>query len=162
MLGALRKRIRAGKIRNIKVLESGYGRIPLPRESVDVVFSCWSFPSHSDNWERDLGEVKRVLKRGGKIILVDNYPGGEFYRIKKKTLEPEFFSKMTSFTNGLRKWLVSKGFRYNVITILDEFGSKKNVEKLCAPFFGYELATYLLARDRTGFRIQLSVFYWKK
>lgn len=162
MLRGLRRRIRSGKIRNIRVLESGYGRMPLPRESVDVVFSCWSFPAHSKNWERDFKEARRVLKRDGKIILVDTYSGGEFYRIKKKVQDPEFFSVIKKFRSGLHKWLLSKGFRYKVLNIVNEFGSKRNVEKLCAPFFGYEMATYLLARDRTGFRMQVSVFYWQK
>ncbi len=162
LLRVLRKKIRSRKIRNIRVLESGYGRIPLPRESVDIVFSCLSFPAHSGNWERDLKEAKRVLKKGGEIILLEAHPSGEFQRIKKKLQKPEFYSKMNRFMYDLHKWLASKGFKYRVINIVNDFGSKRNIENLCAPFFGYELATYLLARDRTGFRMRLSIFRWKK
>lgn len=162
MLKILRRKIKSKKMKNIRVLESGYSNIPLPNESVDLIVSLWSFPAHSSSWERDLKEARRVLKKGGEIILIDSNYGGEYQRIKKKVKDPEFTSKLTEFNKNMHKWLASKGFRYSIIKTLSEFGSKRNVEKACGPFFGYEISTYLLARDRTSFHLNISVFYWKK
>jgi len=166
MIRILRRKIKAKKIRNIKILESGFGKIHLPKESVDIVLSVWSFPAHSKNWEKEFKEVKRVLKKDGKIILVDNYYGsGEHIKIKKKTLKvtnPFMYSQLDKFSRNLHKWLISKGFKYKVINTLVNFGSKRNVEKICVHFFGYETAVYLLARDKTSFNMKVSIFYGEK
>lgn len=58
--------------------------------------------------------------------------------------------------------MLSKGFRYKVIDTLVNFKTKPNVEKIAGPFFGYELAAHLLARNKVSFQVRLSVFKWKK
>lgn len=162
MLKILRRKIKAKKIKNIKPIESGFNKIPLPKESIDVVTSLWSFPVHSNNWERDLREVKRILRMDGKTVLIDTHYSGEYHRINKKVHEPDFFPSMEKFNRDFHKWMELNKFKHKIITILIDFGSKRNVEKLCGPFFGYEVSTYLLARDKTSFHLNLSVFYGKK
>ncbi len=166
MIRILRRKIKVKKIKNIKILEAGFEKIPLPKESVDVILSVWTFPAHSKNWETDLKEVKRVLKKDGKIILVDSYYGsGEHIKIKKKTLKvtnPVLYSQLDKFSRFLHKWLISKGFKYKVINTLVNFSSKRNIEKLCPHFFGYQTAVYLLVRDKTTFNMKVSIFYGEK
>ena len=158
MLRVLRRLLRSRGKRNVRVLHSTYSRIQLPRESVDVVVSVWSFPAHSKNWDKDLREVKRVLKPGGMMVLLDNYHGGEYFRIKEKMPTPFF----KDFNYDLHEWMRKQGFKRKVVSTLMNPGSKRNVERLCGPFFGYDLSTYLLARDKTCFEMKLSMFYWKK
>jgi ubiquinone/menaquinone biosynthesis C-methylase UbiE len=164
MLKLLRRKIRAKGIRNIRILESDYRKIPLPKESVDIAFSVWSFPHNSAVWEKDLGEIKRVLKPGGRMVFVDNYyGGGEYVRMKRAVNESAVMTRrMERFSRGLHRWLVYRGFRYKVIDTLMDFGSKRNVERLCGPIFGYDKATYLLARGKTSFGMKVSIFYGKK
>ncbi|MBL7160447.1 MAG: methyltransferase domain-containing protein [Candidatus Aenigmarchaeota archaeon] len=162
MLRILRKKIKAKKIKNISILKSPFKRIPIPSESVDLVVSVWSFPTHSKNWDRDLREVRRVLKKNGKILVFDTYHGGEYYRMRKKFHNPELFSSLENFKRDLRKWMVSRGFRYRILDVVADFRTKLNVERVCAHFFGYELATHMLARDKVIFGMKVFMFYGGK
>lgn len=158
MLTILRGKLKRKGIKNVKVLCASYSKIPLPKESVDVIFSVWSFPAHSKNWDKDLREGKRVLRPGGSMVLIDNSRGGEYVNIKKKLPTPFFLD----FNYDLHGWMRSHSFKKSTVITLMDFGTKKNVEKLCGPFFGYDLATYLLARDKTSFEMKASVFRWDK
>jgi ubiquinone/menaquinone biosynthesis C-methylase UbiE len=162
MLRILREKIRKRRIKNIRVLKSGFEKIPLPNESVDIIVSFWSFPFHSKRWDRDFGEVRRVLRKGGRIIIVDNHYDGEYKRIKKKIEDPKLNRTFNKLSHDIHKWFFSRGFRHKTVDILIDFVSKRNVEEVCSKFFGPDIAIYLLARDRTGFSMRVSVFFGKK
>lgn len=162
MLTVFRRKLREKRIKNVRLLEAGYQKIPLPKESVDIVLSIWSFPAHSDNWERDLKEIKRVLREDGRIILVDNHFSGEYYRIKRKVNESKLFSSIDKFLKEEHEWLKSRGFRNKVISTTLNFKTKRNIEKACRPFFGAEVAFFLLSRGKLKVEHNLSVFYGKK
>ncbi len=51
--------------------------IPLPDNSVDILFASWAFPPY-DVMEESFAEVTRVLKDCGEIWLIGNWPEGEF------------------------------------------------------------------------------------
>jgi ubiquinone/menaquinone biosynthesis C-methylase UbiE len=162
MLKILRKKIKSKKIKNIKIIESGFDEISLPKESIDIILSVWSFPAHSKNWERDLKKLKTILKKGGIMILVDNHYSGEYKKMRNKILKKEFTNGLNNFLLRYHEWFKSMGFKNRSLNILVNFVTKKNIEKVCAPFFGYEISTYLLARDRVSFKKKVSIFYWTK
>jgi ubiquinone/menaquinone biosynthesis C-methylase UbiE len=162
MLGVLRKKIHAKKTRNIKILKSRYSRIPLRKESVDIVISVWSFPTHSRNWDKDMMQVDKVLRKGGMMIFIDNYKGGEYYRLRMHTKNKEDAKKFEKWGKDVHNWHQSRGFKNIVVNTLLNFGSKGNVEKICGPFFGFDISTRLLMLDKTKIRHKLSIFYKKK
>ena len=162
MLKILREKIRKRKIKNIRVLKSGFEKIPLPDESVDIIVSFWSFPVHSKNWDRDFREIKRVLRKDGRIIIIDNHYDGEYKRIKKRIEDPKHNKTFSKFSHDTHRWFFSRGFRHGVVDILVDFRSKRNVEEVCSKFFGPDIAVYLLARDKTGFSMRVSLFFGNK
>lgn len=71
----------AGALPATEVLAGSAERIPLPDASVDVVHArfAYFFPPGAD---AGLAEVLRVLRRGGRLVVVDNdYRWGEFARL---------------------------------------------------------------------------------
>lgn len=158
LLKILRGKIRKRKAGNIKVLKGTFGRIPLPNESVDIITSFWSFPYHSPDLERDLREVKRVLKPGGRIALMDTHWEGEEYQ----RLRNVFYLPGKAKGKRMNAWLARKGFRRKGLTIRMEFFSRKGVEEICGSFFDRAWIGYLLAKNRTWFRNRVSLFYWRK
>jgi len=70
MLKFLEQKIQKLKIKNIVPLLSRENEIPLENESVDVLVSVNTLHEFDDR-ERMIDEMRRVLKHGGKALIVD-------------------------------------------------------------------------------------------
>lgn len=70
MLEFLRKKIRKLKITNVEPLLSKSNEIPLGDESVDFLVSINTLHEFDDK-ETMIEEMKRVLRRGGIVLIVD-------------------------------------------------------------------------------------------
>ena len=93
---------------NSKFIQANLSHIPLKDQSVDVIVSTWVLGTIKDLEERNkcIAELKRVLKKDGKIILVENDTLGEFELIrgKDKTNETNNYNdylKSCSFTQSM-------------------------------------------------------------
>ena len=91
---------------NVSFLCSSAESINLPDESVDAVISTWVLGTILDEKRREKAtrEAERVLKRNGKIFLVENDIGGEFEAIRGRY--PDIRR-----TKRYNDWLESRGFR---------------------------------------------------
>lgn len=83
-------------------------QLPLKDKSVDLVYSCWMFGTITDDKKRlsALNDAKRVVKQGGKIILVENTNSGEFEKVRGRL--PEQDSQLR--TKQYNDWLINQGF----------------------------------------------------
>lgn len=74
------------KDNNVKFICCSAENIPLPDNSVDVIISTWVLGTilEIDRRDKVLEEMKRVLKKGGNIYLVENDIGGEFEEIRNR------------------------------------------------------------------------------
>ena len=70
MLESLEDKIRSLKIENIKSLLAWENEIPLENNSVDLLLSMNTLHEFDDK-ERMVFEMKRVLKKGGKVLIAD-------------------------------------------------------------------------------------------
>lgn len=146
------------KGKRVEVLKGNFGNIPLSDQSIDIVLSTWAFPASSLNTEADFKDILRVAKKKGKIIIVENYPGGEYYRIKKK-----FLLDSGTHCKEINKWLLAKGFKRKVVEILHDFRSKRNIEKVLSGQPPLEkIKDYLYKRNKTWFNLKASIFYGEK
>jgi ubiquinone/menaquinone biosynthesis C-methylase UbiE len=152
----MRKARKAG-LKNIKALKAPFRKIPLPDSSVDMVTSLLAFPYHSDNWDRDLKEIRRVLKPGGWMAFIDvHYAGSEHQRIRK-SIKPEYH--MLAVKRHMK--LIRKGFRLTTKEADFRFRTMKNVREICGKFLGDEYTGYLLAKGKTTLRSMMA-FYYKR
>lgn len=90
---ALAEKLDAAKISNVRLHVGGGGRLPVPANSVDVVFMVSTLPILS-NRRASLDEIKRALKPGGELVIGEEMP------------EPEYIRPAS-----LRKWAEQAGFR---------------------------------------------------
>ncbi len=146
------------KSKRIAVVKGTFSNIPLPDESVDIILATWAFNPSLPNAEAMFGEMFRVAKKGGKMIIVGNYPAGEYHLIKKKYLlesgtECKFFNE----------WLLARGCKRKIMDVRVDLRSKSNIEKVLSGQPPLEMIKqYLSERNRTWFGLRVSVFYYKK
>jgi ubiquinone/menaquinone biosynthesis C-methylase UbiE len=70
MLEFLEKKIQGLKIKNIGLILSNEDEIPLENESVDILISINTLHEFDDKG-RMIEEIRRVLRRYGKLLIVD-------------------------------------------------------------------------------------------
>jgi len=70
MLDFLAEKTRKLKIKNVELLVSKPDEIPLENESIDLLLTVNTLHEFEDR-ERMIEEMKRVVKKGGKLLIVD-------------------------------------------------------------------------------------------
>jgi ubiquinone/menaquinone biosynthesis C-methylase UbiE len=144
--------------KRIAVLKGEFCNIPLPSESADVVLATWAFNPSLRNGEAVFGEMLRVAKKERKMIIVGNYPAGEYHLIKRKFLqdsepEAEYFNE----------WLLSRECKRKIMDVKVDLRSKSTIEKILSGQPPLEMIKqYLYERKKTWFNLRVSVFYCKK
>lgn len=115
---------------NINFLEGNTSEIPLEDDSVDVVVSFETIEHHSEHQEM-IREIKRVLKKGG--ILIISTPDKKIYSDERKYSNPyhvkelynwEFQNLLTSFFSNVLLFGQEYVYGSSIIYNLEQ---KKNV-----------------------------------
>jgi len=87
-----------------KFLCSNLSELSLESQSVDLIVCSWVLGTIIDLEEREkcLSELKRVLKKGGRILLIENDEGGEFEKIRGRDLDTR--------TRDYNQWILNHDF----------------------------------------------------
>ncbi len=90
---------------NSQFIVSNLNNIPLEDNSVDIIISEWVLGTIKDIEERDkcIEELKRVLKKDGRIYLIENNSKGEFEDLREKY--------KTHATTNYNNYLLNRGFK---------------------------------------------------
>ena len=91
---------------NVEFICCSAENIPLEDHSIDVIISTWVLGTilEIDRRNKVLDEMKRVLKKGGNIYLVENDIGGEFEEIRNRYPNIEK-------TKQYNDWIESNNFK---------------------------------------------------
>lgn len=141
MLRVCRPRLEASGLTNWKVEIADHRQLPVADHSADLVVSGWSVSYlavwNPDSWraelEKWLGEMKRVLRRGGFIVLFESLGTGNESPIRLEHLK-DFYP-----------WLDEVGFQSKWIRTDYKFVSLEEAEELARFFFGEELGNKVRA-----------------
>jgi len=102
----------------------------------DVIYSTWALSTIQDNKKKEkvLKELLRILKKKGKLILVENDIGGEFETIRGRY--PNIVR-----TKGYNDWVIKKGFKeFKKIKTYFLFDSDKISKKVFKAIYNEETA----------------------
>lgn len=89
---------------NSVFIRSDLSKIELENNSVDLIISTWVLGTITDINDRNkcLSELKRILKPGGQILLVENDEGSEFEEIRNRNNDNR--------TRDYNNWILSNDF----------------------------------------------------
>lgn len=91
---------------NVKLTCSDLQKTKFKDNSFDVIYLTWALSTILDNNKKEkvLTELLRILKKKGKLILVENDIGGEFETIRNRY--PNIMK-----TKAYNDWIIKKGFK---------------------------------------------------
>lgn len=135
MLRVCRERLIKSRLSNWQVGVADHRQLPVQDHSADLVVSGWSV-SYLAVWSRENGqaeldkwldEMRRVLRKGGTIILFESLGTGNELPIRLGHVESTY------------QWLDANGFESKWIRTDYRFESMEEAEELSRFFFGDEL-----------------------
>ena len=145
MLDVAAARLGRNGLRNWEIQVADHRHLPLGENAVDLVISGWSL-CYLVAWEPDglwrealreaLGEVRRVLRAGGTIILLETLGTGHETPQRSGWLDAYF------------RFLEQEGFSSTWIRTDYRFASLDEAEELTRFFFGDDLAAQVLEHGR--------------
>lgn len=158
MLRVTAERLRAAGLDNWSVRVADHRELPLQGGSADLIVAGWSVcylasvnvPDWERNLEQVIGEIKRVLRPGGTVILFETMGTG--YEIPTP---PEFLLPY------YRKLTDAYGFSHRWIRTDYEFDDADQAERLTRFFFGDELADRVAA-DKLSRLPECAGVWWLK
>ena len=135
MLSVAADQINEAGIENCWFSTADHRALPLLKDTVDLVISGWSLCYlvvwEGANWKSELSsglkEMKRVLRPGGKMIIIESLGTGHE--------EPEELDKLKMYLSQLREI----GFQESWIRTDYQFESKSEAVELTTFFFGDEM-----------------------
>ncbi len=157
MLRVCREKLLKSGLSNWQVDVADHRQLPVQDHSADLVVSGWSVnylavwnPGHaSQELDKWLAEMRRVLRKDGMIILFETLGTGSETPIRVKPVESTY------------DWLDANGFQTRWIRTDYQFESLDEAEYLARFFFGDELGdrvkqnTWVILPECTG-------VWWKK
>lgn len=110
--------------------------ISLEDNSVDIIYLSWVLGTilDLDKRERVLKELLRVLKPGGKILLIENNVDNEFEEIRGRTKDNR--------TKDYNNWVLSNNFKvFKQFTTYFKFNNTQEAKKVFDIIYGEEVAS---------------------
>jgi ubiquinone/menaquinone biosynthesis C-methylase UbiE len=137
MLGLAAGRLRNQQLGNWQVTTGDHRQIPLPNKSADLVVSGWSICYlvvwEGEKWKREvesaLLEMRRVLRRGGTMIIIETLGTGNIEPVEKDDLKSYF------------DFLEERDFQRSWIRTDYRFDSREEALELVEFFFGEEMVS---------------------
>ncbi|HOW29897.1 MAG TPA: class I SAM-dependent methyltransferase [archaeon] len=122
--------------KNIEITCSDLEKTKFKDNTFDVIYSTWALSTILDNNKKEkvLKELLRILKKKGKLILVENDIGGEFETIRGR------YPNITR-TKGYNDWVIKKGFKeFKKIKTYFLFDSNKTSKEVFKAIYNEETA----------------------
>lgn len=135
-------------------LPSNLSNIPLADASIDLIVSCWVLGTITDLSEREkcLTELRRVLKPGGSIILVENGEESEFEEVRGRNKDLR--------TRKYNDWILSKNFLIDKkINTYFSFETESQAKKCFDVIYGKEVSSKI---NKSKIEHKIIIFKWDK
>jgi len=112
----------------VTIAEGSFARTNLPDSSADIVISCWS--AFRDDLPGELGEAERILRPGGRLLVLHDYGRDDVSRLRGPDL-PEYGA--WSRRDG---WFLQHGFKVRVLHCWWTFETVEDAQAFLGDAFG--------------------------
>lgn len=148
-------RRRTRDLPHVAVLAGSAAAVPLPDDSVDVVHVRWAY-FFGPGCEPGLAEIDRVLRRGGRAVVIDNDASrstfGGWFRRGYPAIDPDVVERFWS-THGWQRESVDMGWA---------FASRADLEAVIGIEFDPTLAAAICA-EHPGLEVDYAVnVFWRE
>lgn len=137
-----------------RFIHSNLSNIPLADASIDLIVSCWVLGTIPDLSEREkcLTELRRVVKPGGSIILVENDEFSEFEEVRGRNEDLR--------TRKYNDWILIKNFLINKkINTSFSFETVSQAKKCFDVIYGKEVSSKI---NKRKIEHKIIIFKWDK
>ncbi|PKK88452.1 MAG: hypothetical protein CVV64_18815 [Candidatus Wallbacteria bacterium HGW-Wallbacteria-1] len=100
--------------------------LPFHQGYFDAAYSTWAYFLAGVNKEPGLKQASRVVRPGGRLIIVDNAGEDEFSSFASDNIVSD------------SQWYLDRGFECHIIETAFDFKTLQDAEKLMTAFFGEE------------------------
>lgn len=116
--------------------------ISLEDDSIDIIYLSWVLGTILDLNKREevLKQLLRVLKPGGKILLIENNIGNEFEALRGRDKDNR--------TSDYNNWVLSKNFKVSKeFTTYFKFNTVEETKKVFDVIYGNDISSKLNSRN---------------
>ena len=157
MLDTAITKLKLSELSNWQLQVADHRALPLADQCADLVISGWSVcyivVDHPQNWkeelEKVLTEISRVLRPGGKMILIETLGTGFV-----EPTPPDHLVKYYA-------WLIEKGFHHTWIRTDYHFENIESAKKLSEFFFGMEMNQKIIMDANDVILPECTGIWWK-
>lgn len=121
--------------KKIRYIKASADNILVSNNKFDIIFSSWGYPTYGIENETQK-ECERLIKNGGEIWILTNYPHGEFMKLRGKA---EAVDKAKRFD-----WYILNG--YSIVEVVKSkfnFPNAKRAKEVLRYVLGDEVEQYL-------------------
>jgi len=153
LVGLARRRTKS--LSNVSVLRGTAQALPLPSDSVDIAHARWAY-FFGPGCEPGLGELDRVVRRGGTAFVIDNDGSrstfGAWFRRGYPHLDPPEVIERFWSMRGWTRTSIDMGWR---------FSSRADLEAVVRIEFKPDVVESILAHHE-GLEVDYAVNLWSK
>jgi len=148
-LPILRGRIKSSGTTNVTVVPGSAEAMPLEADCVDVAYATWSYFFGAGS-EPGLREVRRVVRAGGDIVVVQNYGHDELSR---------FWDARESECASWPPWFAKQGFSCTVVDTSWRFKTPDEALAVLEFLWGQRARTYAVEHSQTEFNYKVAIYH---
>lgn len=156
LLDVARQRASDAHQPNLRIVEGGPEALPLRDEAVDVVLS--DLIDADDASLPAIAEMLRVLRRGGRLILMGYYGRDQLAAL----LDPEVVARALEATQRRSGWWLRNGFKIKVVHSRLDISDAATAAELLPRLYGDRGRAFLLAAHPPSLTLKLGLYHLAK
>lgn len=154
LVAGARRRVRAGGLANVEVRAGTAQRLPVSSTSIDVAHARWAY-FFGPGCEPGLGELDRVMRRGGTAYIIDN-------DVSRSTFGRWFRRAWPDYdVRRVETFFSSRGWSRRSIDMDWRFATRADLESVVRIEFAPALAAQFIA-EHVGTEVDYAVNVWVK
>ncbi len=156
LLAVARRRATDAHQPNIRIVEGSMRSLPLRDAAVDIVLTSDIEPD--DASAPLIGEALRVLRPGGRLIVMAHYGRDDVARL----LEPEVVAHALRATQRRTGWWLRNGFKIKVVHARLDLRDPGSAMELLPRMYGDRGRAYLMGPHPPTLELKLGLFHLAK